>query len=56
MTDADRDLVLDPALYPKQIALELPPHVAEYVAKKSALTGRSEAEIILEILDRELGA
>ncbi len=54
MTDADKELVLDPTKFPKQIDLELSPSVAEYIAKKSMETGRSEEEIILEILDREI--
>ena len=54
MTDADKELALDPAKLPKQIDIELSAPVAEYVAKKAMETGRSEEEIILEVLDREL--
>lgn len=45
---------LDPARLPRRVELELPNHLADYIAKRAAVTGRSPSEIVLELLDRSL--
>ena len=46
---------LDANRYPHRIVLELPDSVSEWLSVTMARTGRSENELILEILDREIG-
>ena len=45
---------LDSSRFPKQIELQLPPDLADWLQRTSAATGRSEAELLLELLDRGL--
>lgn len=48
------DFSLDSDRFPKRIELQLPPDVADWLQRTSAATGRSEAELLLELLDRGL--
>jgi predicted DNA-binding protein len=48
------DFSLDSKRFPKRIVLQLPPDLAEWLQRTSAATGRSEAELLLELLDRGL--
>lgn len=45
---------IDPSKLPKQLDIDLPPHVEEQLLKLTAVTGRSLDELILEILDQYL--
>ncbi len=45
---------LDPARYPRKVEIALPVAVAEWLAALSARTGRSQEELVLELLDRGL--
>mgnify|MGYP006281821227 CR=1 FL=1 len=54
MVDADRDGVLEPGFDRVRVELELPLAVAEFVARQAALSGRSEEEIIIALLDQAL--
>ena len=56
MTQASDPFHLDPERLPRRLQLELPAHIADLVASRSAETGRSESEIILELLDAVLAA
>lgn len=46
---------LDTDRYPHRIVLELSDSVSEWLSVMTARTGRSEDELILEILDKEIG-
>lgn len=48
------DFSLDSNRFPKRIELQLPPELADWLQRTSAATGRSEAELLLELLDRGL--
>lgn len=48
------DFALDSNRFPKRIELQLPPDLADWLQRTSAATGRSEAELLLELLDRGL--
>jgi hypothetical protein len=48
------DFALDSDRFPKRIELQLPPDLADWLQRTSAATGRSEAELLLELLDRGL--
>ena len=48
------DFALDSNRFPKRIELQLPPDLADWLQRPSAATGRSEAELLLELLDRGL--
>jgi hypothetical protein len=45
---------LDASKRPREIAIALPAAVSRWLAVMSARTGRSEDELILELLDRGL--
>lgn len=48
------DFSLDSDRFPKRIELHLPPDLADWLQRTSVATGRSEAELLLELLDRGL--
>jgi predicted DNA-binding protein len=48
------DFSFDSGIFPKKIELRLSDEVAEWLRDASARTGRSEAELLLELLDRGL--
>lgn len=48
------DFALDSNRFPKRIELQLPPDLADWLQRTSAATGRSEAELVVELLDRGL--
>ena len=48
------DFSLDSDRFPKRIELQLPPDLADWLQRTSVATGRSEAELLLELLDRGL--
>ena len=48
------DFSLDSSRFPKRIELQLPPDLADWLQCTSAATGRSEAELLLELHDRAL--
>ncbi|MFM7238422.1 MAG: hypothetical protein ACK5GZ_11170 [Cyanobium sp.] len=48
------DFSLDSSRFPKRIELQLPPDLADWLQCTSAATGRSEAELLLDLLDRAL--
>jgi predicted DNA-binding protein len=43
-----------PDQFPKPIELELSDQLSEWLSRTSAATGRSKAELIVELLDRGL--
>ena len=45
---------LDPARFPRQLVVDLPPDVAEWLARQVALTGRSPNELLVALLDQGL--
>lgn len=46
---------LDAEKFPKQLSIDLPTELAEHFQKLALKTGRSIDELILEVLDQELG-
>jgi len=52
--DSESLYQIDPSKLPKQLDIDLPPHVEEQLLKLTAATGRSLDELILEILDQYL--
>jgi hypothetical protein len=53
-SDSEDRYRIDPSKLPKQLDIDLPPHVEEQLLKLAAATGRSLDELILEILDQYL--
>jgi hypothetical protein len=53
-SDNEGQFRIDPEKLPKQLDIDLPPHVEEQLLKLTAATGRSLDELILEILDQYL--
>ena len=51
---SDDKFKFDPKKLPRQIELDLPPHIHEYLSKLVASTGRSMDELILEMLNKDL--
>jgi len=49
------DFKLDPSKFPQKLEIDIPPRVMETLEKKSAATGRSVDELILELIDEGLG-
>jgi len=45
----------DPSKFPKKLEIDIPPRVMEILEEKSAATGRSIDELILELIDEGLG-
>ena len=45
---------LDPARGPQKLELEISAELAAWLARKAEQTGRSEEELILELLDKGL--
>ena len=49
------DFKIDPSKLPKQIEIDVPQRLLEQLEKKSKETGRSLDELLLELLDKEMG-
>jgi hypothetical protein len=49
------DFTINPSKLPKKLEIEIPPRVMEYLEKKSAASGRSIDELVLEVIDKGLG-
>jgi hypothetical protein len=49
------DFALDPNKFPQKLEIAIPPRVMEYLENKSAVTGRSVDELVLELIDEGLG-
>jgi len=49
------DFRFDPSKFLQKLEIDIPPRVMEILEKKSAATGRSIDELILELIDEGLG-
>jgi hypothetical protein len=49
------DFRFDPLKFPQKLEIDISPRTMEILEKKSAVTGRSIDELVLELIDEGLG-